>query len=102
MLSSTVKLVELMILASAEILLPDSSTIISPGTTLDESISNVLLSLITFTFTLINFFNASVSFFALYSWIVDTIASINIITAIAIPSIVSLPINERTDATIKT
>ena len=57
--SSTVKLLQLIILASAGICEPDSNTTISPGTTFADSISCCLLSLITLTLNLIKFFNAS-------------------------------------------
>ena len=65
--SSIVKLFELITLASAAIFVPDSTTIISPGTTSLESISKCLLSLITFTLTFIKFFKASEFFSAFIS-----------------------------------
>ena len=56
-------------LASAGTLLPVSRRIKSPGTNSLESISISIPSLMTFAFSAVNFFSASIACSALYSWI---------------------------------
>ena len=100
--SSIVKLLELIILASADILVPDSRTIISPGTNNEESISIYSLSLITLALTFISSLRASAFLVALYSWIVDITASTRIINIIASASSGSFATKDNIAATIIT
>ena len=85
-----------MILASALSLSPESSIIISPTTKSSESISTSLLSRKTLTFTFIMLDKLSAFFSAFHSCTAPNIKSTNIINEIAIASVFSPTIKEKT------